>query len=61
VNAYLFHLFAHIADIWLGFSRTMANKGNSIANGQYMLVNAKEYQQIGGHAAIRHALLDDLR
>ncbi len=41
------------------FRAQWQNKGNSIANGQYMLVNAKEYQQIGGHAAIRHALLDD--
>ncbi len=41
------------------FRAQWQKNGNNIANGQYMLVNAEHYRQIGGHAAICHALLDD--
>jgi chlorobactene glucosyltransferase len=39
--------------LWRGSS------GQTVANGQYLLVNARRYRATGGHTAIRSALIDD--
>jgi chlorobactene glucosyltransferase len=42
------------------FQRIAQGKTKQIAaNGQYLLVRAKTYQAVGGHAAIHEALVDD--
>lgn len=42
------------------FQRIAQGKAKQIAaNGQYLLVRAQTYQAVGGHAAIRQALVDD--
>jgi chlorobactene glucosyltransferase len=45
--------------IGLNFVSMWHGKGNILANGQYILVNADHYRAIGGHKTIKNALVDD--
>jgi chlorobactene glucosyltransferase len=42
-----------LEDMWNG------NGAHAIANGQYLLVNRKTYQEMDGHSAIHSAMVDD--
>lgn len=37
-----------------------ASRRRAFANGQFMLFRAGAYRSVGGHAAVRHALLEDI-
>lgn len=51
--------YAH-ALYFVGAARVNRPGGNPLANGQYMLFRRDEYFRIGGHAAVRGSLIEDV-
>lgn len=51
--------YAH-ALYFVGARRVNRAGGSPVANGQYMLFHRPAYERIGGHAAVRASLIDDV-
>ena len=43
-----------------GLTRVNGPRGDSVANGQYLLFNRREYDRLGGHGCVRGSLIEDV-
>ncbi len=57
----LIPLCAAVMALWFGRSnRTKPRSRGAFANGQFILIRRDTYEQIGGHRAVRRALIEDV-
>lgn len=57
----LIPLCAAVMALWFGGSnRSKARSRGAFANGQFILIRRDTYEQIGGHRAVRRALIEDV-
>ena len=57
-EALIIPLCSAVMALWFGLSNRPSRRG--FANGQFLLVRREAYQSIGGHAAVRDALIEDV-
>jgi len=54
----LIPLCGGVMALWFGFANH--RRGPAFANGQFLLARRADYEAVGGHQAVRHALIEDV-